>query len=114
MLEAGSPGNALSCRLSFGMKTALRRKTQRSQRALTARLGPRNFPRKQILTVRRNLNLTCPNSHHPIPHSWWKLRKVMREPRWREEARADQEAAQDQPEQDQPEQDYSQNGSPQA
>ena len=37
------------------------------------------------------------------------LRKVMREPRWREEARADQEAAQDEPEQD-----YSQNGTPQA
>ena len=37
------------------------------------------------------------------------LRRVMREPRWREEARADQEAAQDEPEQD-----YSQNGTPQA
>ena len=37
------------------------------------------------------------------------LRKVAREPRWREEARADQETAQDQPEQD-----YSQNGTPQA
>jgi large-conductance mechanosensitive channel len=42
------------------------------------------------------------------------LRKVAREPRWREEAQAGQDAEQDQPEQDQPEQDYSQNGSPQA
>ena len=37
------------------------------------------------------------------------LRKVVREPRWREEAQAGQDAPQDQAEQD-----YSQNGSPQA
>jgi len=37
------------------------------------------------------------------------LRKVVREPRWREEAKAGQEAARDQPEQD-----HRQNGTPQA
>jgi hypothetical protein len=42
------------------------------------------------------------------------LRKVAREPRWREEAGESQAAEQDQPEQDQPEQDYSHNGTPQA
>jgi hypothetical protein len=39
------------------------------------------------------------------------LRKVAREPRWREEARDTQAAEQDQPDQ---EQDYSHNGTPQA
>ena len=39
------------------------------------------------------------------------LRKVAREPRWREEAHGNQAAGQDQPDQ---EQDYSHNGTPQA
>jgi len=39
------------------------------------------------------------------------LRKVAREPRWRDEARNNQAAEQDQPDQ---EQDYSHNGTPQA
>ena len=39
------------------------------------------------------------------------LRKVAREPRWREEAHGNQAAVQDQPDQ---EQDYSHNGTPQA